>query len=211
MLLIFQRGKFSKIENRLEMLKSTRYARCDRTSHGHRKARSVVQDGMPKFGMPKLTEASDTALSAFLLRNCTSSRRPSRPSSILYPPLRPITLRCGRRLHPRTATSARGCCGASPGRECAAPSAASSATRSARTCSMQTVYKVRDGNWKDDGSFMSLCKVHFPGVGLYEGILILKAFQGASSMCADMSFLSEDELLRYCFHVRCVVCQSCTY
>lgn len=94
-------------------------------------------------------------LCSFLLRNCTSSRRPSRRSSIQFHPRRPTTLRCGRPLRPRTAMSARGCCGVSPGRECAAQSVALNVTRSARTSSMQTVYKVRSGNWEIERKSLS--------------------------------------------------------
>lgn len=41
----------------------------------------------------------------------------------------------------------RGCCGASRGRECAAGSAGSSATRSAKTCSTPTACRVSSGQW----------------------------------------------------------------
>ena len=84
-------------------------------------------------------------LSNFYLffRNYTSSRRLSRPWSTRFHPQHPITLRCGPLLRPPTAMSVRGCCGASPAKACAARSVVLNATRSARTCSMQIVYKVR--------------------------------------------------------------------
>ncbi len=78
-----------------------------------------------------------------IFRNYMSSRRLSRPWSTRFHPQHLITSRCGRRLRPLTAMSVRGCYGALPGRACAAQSVALNATRSARTCSMQIVYKVR--------------------------------------------------------------------
>lgn len=77
-------------------------------------------------------------------RNYMSSRRLSRHWSTRFHPQHPITSRCGRRLRPHTAMSVKGYCGASPVRACAAQSVALNATRSARTCSMQIVYKVRN-------------------------------------------------------------------
>lgn len=70
-------------------------------------------------------------------------RRPSRLWYIQFPALLPITLRCGQPLHQPTATSVRGCCGVLPDRVCAVLSVESNAMRSARTCSMLTVYRVR--------------------------------------------------------------------
>jgi len=104
----------------------------------------------------------------FFLRNNMSSRRLSRPWSTQFHPQHPITLRCGRRRHRPTAMSARGCCGASPGRACDAQSVASNATISARTCLMQIVYKVRKcihfcfdvqitQDWKHKGMYSQSC------------------------------------------------------
>lgn len=77
-------------------------------------------------------------------RNSTSSRRLSRPWSTQFHPRRPIILKCGRPLLPPTAMSARVSCGALLVRACAALSVVLNVTRSARTCSMQIVYKVRE-------------------------------------------------------------------
>lgn len=98
-------------------------------------------------------------LSLFFSRNSMSSRRLFRPWSTQFHPQHPITLRCGQRLHPPTAMSVRGCYGASLVRACAAQSVALNATRSARTCSMQIVYKVRN---KTHRTFIKT-KRSFPG------------------------------------------------
>lgn len=99
------------------------------------------------------------SLCLFFFRNSMSSRKLFRPWSTRFHPQHPITLRCGQRLHPPTAMSARGCYGASLVRACAAQSVALNATRSARTCSMQTVYKVRN---KTHRTFIKTCpNIHF--------------------------------------------------
>lgn len=71
-------------------------------------------------------------------------RRPSRLWSTPSPVRLLTTLRCGQPLHPPTVTSVRGCCGVSPVRACAAQSAGSNATKSARTSSMPTAYRVSE-------------------------------------------------------------------
>ncbi len=109
----------------------------------------------------------------FIFRNYTSSRRLCKPWSTRFHPQLPITLRCGRRLHPPTAMSARGCCGASPVRACAAPSVALSATRSARTCSMQIVYKVRN----EIHPMMLWCSLH-KDVEIHRHVLRNMPFRG---------------------------------
>lgn len=76
-------------------------------------------------------------------RRVTCIRKPSRLWSTPFPALHPITLRCGRPLRQLIAMSVRGCCGVLPDRVCAVLSVVSNAMRSARTCWMLTVYKVR--------------------------------------------------------------------
>ena len=73
-----------------------------------------------------------------------SIRRPFRPSYIPSPAPPHITLRCGPPPLRLTATSARGCCGVSLGRACAARSVESNVTKSAKIYSTLTVCKVRD-------------------------------------------------------------------
>ena len=75
-------------------------------------------------------------------RKCTSTRRRCRVSSTLFRAQRRTTSSRGRPLHPPTATSAKVFYGASLDRESAAPSVASSATKSARTSSTPTASKV---------------------------------------------------------------------
>ncbi len=80
-------------------------------------------------------------------RRVTSIRRPCRLWFTPFPVLHHTTLRCGRPPPPPTATSARGFCGASLDRACAAPSVASSVTRSVKICLMPIVYRVRWFYW----------------------------------------------------------------
>ena len=75
-------------------------------------------------------------------RKCTCTRKRCRVSSIQYRArLRTISSR-GRLLPRPTATSARASSGASHAKASAALNVASSATRSARICSMPIAYKV---------------------------------------------------------------------
>lgn len=86
-------------------------------------------------------------LSPLTFRNCTSSKRLSRLWSTQFHLQPPITLRFGRPQPPPTAMSARGCCGGLLVRACAVQNVESNATRNARTCWMQIVYKVRRRPW----------------------------------------------------------------
>lgn len=80
-------------------------------------------------------------------RRVTSTRRPFRRWYTPFPVPPHITSKSGRPPHPPTATSARGFCGALPGRACAAPSVASNVTKSVKICSMPTVSRVRHSQW----------------------------------------------------------------
>lgn len=103
-----------------------------------------------------------------------SSRRLFRPWSTRFHPQHPTTLRCGQRLHPPTAMSARGCYGALLVRACAAQSVVLNATRSARTCSMQIVYKVRN---KTHTTFIKTWpNVHFQDLTVRFLLQIIKQF-----------------------------------
>ena len=75
-------------------------------------------------------------------RSSTCTRRPCRRSSTRSRRPRRTTSWCGRQRARPTASNVRGSCGGSPGRGSAVPSAASSATRSARICSTPIAYNV---------------------------------------------------------------------
>ena len=83
-----------------------------------------------------------TVVCLSLCRRCTCTRRRCRPSSTRSQARRPTTSTCGRPPRRPTVSSARGCCGAWRDRGYGVRSAASSATRSARTSSTPTVCRV---------------------------------------------------------------------
>ena len=84
-----------------------------------------------------------------LCRKCTCTRRHCRRWSIRYRAQHRTTSSCGRLRRLHTVTSARDCCGASRDRASAVRSAWSSVTRSARTCSTLTVYRVSTNHTPD--------------------------------------------------------------
>lgn len=100
-----------------------------------------------------------SSLLSLACRRVTYIRRLCRLSSTPSPAPRPITLKFGRPPHPPTAMSARGCCGALPGKACAAPSVGSNVMRSVRSCLMQTVCSVSMANRGSRAIFTNLTSI----------------------------------------------------